>query len=1466
MPPGAPPAVLSDAHRDYLNAHAIADGAIAAAGIWSDRAAIMFPWADNGLLTTQSRIWPEPEGGLPDGTPKYRWEPGHPLHLAAWRPLEGLPPDAPVIVAEGTKQSLAVASWAPPEYAVYGMAGCDGWRDLSAAGLHRFAGHRVIIMLDADAGDNLNVYEAGEGLAAELETEDAIPGFVPSPAWGTDGIDDYLGKIPAGRRAEKLEKLLAKAGPKPSERRPAHRKTGDTLPDTGGLPMVVVNKNRRDVIHEILGCMLGRWNGTALFSFGGALTRLRGTGTEPLDPGSFARWLAETAGTYRYKPPGMASPGSYEAAWPDRETMAALLSSGDEFAPLERISRAPFIRPDGSVCAKQGYDPATGTMLITGNSGMDRLGIPDAPTRADAFRAAWYLLDEWLGPKPELERRGFPWRDEASRANMLALILTPFIRGLVPLVPLAVISGLQMGSGKNLRADCVSLMLSGEAAPPLPWMPDDDEENAKKIHAAFRTGASLFCFDEAHVIGGSAITRAITASTYTDRILGVSKMAAYPNNVTWMALGNQVSTLSDMVRRVYYIELYPPEPDPYNLPEDVFSHPDIRGWTLASRPELVTAALTVIRAWYAAGCPASPRGSLMGSFETWDKMMSGILSWAGVSGFLGNLSERRAERDTTGGYWADHLAWLRGQFGTDRFTCLEVKARALASAGAWDAPPALDEPESRGWTRNLGAAYAKNQDRPFGPYRLVKTGTGHGTKVLWAVRERGEGSDPSIPPTGPVGNSFPSSSSVSLTETIPDLGGMDGMNGSAAGTVNETRSANGGAAKSGTLPDLGVSQPPQTVSWENTKTDEWMDGRDLSSQNVTRERAHAHARLHMGEGGERSLQASDPSRSPAPGNGPVLGFDLETADVRDLFRRERGYRAEDGTGFIRLAGITGAGGNAIVPLPGLLAMLRASGAWYGHNILGFDGPAMAWHAGGPDWRAFWDWFCDGARDTELIARQAFPPRSREKGHSADRLGLDAVAALLGLPGKTDDLKRLAKKHGGYDMIPPGDPEYRAYLDGDLDATRGVAGGLLGHYGRDPYLPREHELARIAGHMSLNGFAVDTGLLERRLQAGEQRKADALQMLHDAWGLPLGRTVLRGRAPNKREEFEPFKSPLATDEGRAWLKTMWDRYQVADAPVTAKTGKLALGVDTLNEVARDPACDGSLRAMIALMNVVTATRTVYQTATDWLCPDGRVHPSVSFRQASGRWSVTEPGLTVYGKHEGRHIERDIYVASPGHVLMSFDLQQVDMRAIAALSQDPAYMELFAPGRDAHSEIAARVFGEMPRDGKGRHPRRQDAKARGHGWNYGMGPDRMIRDGVDPEMAYAFDAGMKSAFGTLCARREEWRAHAKAGGILDNGFGRRMRADPQWAHTVAPALMGQGGARDIMGECLLRLDPALRKYLVGQVHDEIILDVPAADAEEAAAECRRAMTWTWRDVPILCDEAGPAQSWGELSAGK
>jgi P4 family phage/plasmid primase-like protien len=667
------------------------------------------------------------------------------------------------------------------------------------------------------------------------------------------------------------------------------------------------------------------------------------------------------------------------------------------------------------------------------------------------------------------------------------------------------------------------------------------------------------------------------------------------------------------------------------------------------------------------------------------------------------------------------------------------------------------------------------------------------------------------------------------------------------------RELNGTLPYGGSTLQTGRFQPPAEQPSSNgqvagsTVQETIQDGGLEGTETITRIRTRAHAHT-----GKYDSASSPPTVQ--EGTGLSLSFDLETADSKQIFRG--GHEGP----FVRLAGIAGPGGCQVVPVPHLLAMLGAAGTVSGHNILGFDGIALARHEG-----LDFETFARKALDTELVARQYWPPRSRESGSSEDKLGLDAVAARLGLPGKTDDLKRIAKLHGGYDRIPPDDPEYVSYLrDGDLPATRAVAAWAKPVYDMDPYLPREHQLAAIAGRMRLNGLLVDQDLLEQRYQAGEKRKRDACGMLHDGWGLPLGRTVMRGRAPNKREEFEAFTSPLSTDEGRAWLKAQWARYQVPEPPRTAKTGKLALGAAELGAIARDPDCPPDLRAMITLMNVVTTTRTVYQTATEWLCADGRVHPGISFRQASGRWSVTDPGLTVFGKHGGRHVERDIFVAGPGKVLMSFDLSQIDMRVIAGHCQDPAYMALFGPGRDAHDEIAARVFGEMPRDEHGHHPMRQAAKARGHGWNYGMGPERMVRDGIDPALAYGFDSGMRAAFGTLCGWREGIQEAAAAGQVLDNGWGRRMRAEPSRGFTVGPALMGQGGARDALGDCMLRLDPALYSALLLQVHDELLFEFDEHDWQEPAAAVRAAMTSTWRGVPITVDTSGPGRSFGEISA--
>jgi P4 family phage/plasmid primase-like protien len=578
----------------------------------------------------------------------------------------------------------------------------------------------------------------------------------------------------------------------------------------------------------------------------------------------------------------------------------------------------------------------------------------------------------------------------------------------------------------------------------------------------------------------------------------------------------------------------------------------------------------------------------------------------------------------------------------------------------------------------------------------------------------------------------------------------------------------------------------------------------------------------------------------------ALTVDLETGGADELFT----YQPHDGTGFVRLAGAIGpAGVPQIMSGAELLPFLDYADQIVGHNVLAFDLVALARHHS-----ADYQRLAAKAVDTELVARQANPPRSRDSGSSLDRYDLDHVAEGLGVPGKTDSIAALKRKHGGYDRIPLDDPEYRSYLDGDLRATAAVARGLAS-WQRDPYVAREHKLAAIAGQMTLNGFRVDCELLERRQQETADRSRVALQRLHDVLGLPLSKTVLRGRGEARHEEEQELDSPLSSAGGREWLAGVWAEFGVADPPRTEKAKVLSVGADDLRAVAR---VHPELAGLCEMIITAAWPRTVYKTAADCLTSEGRVHPGNSFRQASGRWSVTNPGLTVFGKRDGRHVERDIFLPDEGHVLLSFDLSQVDMRSMAGHSQDPNYMAIFQAGRDAHQEIADQVGVS-----------RQDAKAIGHGWNYGLGAKRMIANGLDPAKVYKFIEGMEQRFPALIAWREQIREAGKAGAILDNGFGRRMRCDPARAYTVAPALMGQGGARDIMGQSLLRLPRELDQYLRVMVHDEILLSIPRDIVLDVIPVVKEAMTWEWTPntggipVPITCDFAFGA-SWGECSA--
>jgi DNA polymerase-1 len=591
----------------------------------------------------------------------------------------------------------------------------------------------------------------------------------------------------------------------------------------------------------------------------------------------------------------------------------------------------------------------------------------------------------------------------------------------------------------------------------------------------------------------------------------------------------------------------------------------------------------------------------------------------------------------------------------------------------------------------------------------------------------------------------------------------------------------------------------------------------------------------------------------------VLTLDLETASADAMFTmivdagsdRERPVEGP----FIRLCGYAVNDGPVQVTtdVDELLDQIDRADVIQGTNILGFDGLALAFHHG-----MDWDSFARKAFDTDPLSRYDFPPRSREHG-SADQYDLDHVAQRLGLNGKiTGDsgLAALHRRYKGYDRIPVDDPDFIKYLIRDVEASREVAKVL--RRAVNDYTRREHRLLAYTGRMTLNGFPVNRPLLESRIKEGQKRKLTALKELNERYGIPLGRTVLRGRGKAKSEVFEPFKSPLATKEGKAALVDAFASLGARHYPKTPKTGDIAAGREGMEKMIAHYVAKKGLKPVQRLCDLVitvTTVRTIYQTALNNLAPDGRVHPRCSMRQASGRLSVT-PGMTVFGKHAGRHVEREIFVADPGHVLITCDLSQVDMRAVAAHSQDPAYMALFEPGKDAHQEVAD-MLGLT----------RQDAKARSHGYNYGLGAKRMIREGADPKVVWAFVNGMERRFPKMCSWREEVRAIGASGEYLDNGFGRPMRCDPRFSYTQAPALMGQGTARDITMECLVRLladHPEYAHYVVNQVHDEWIFNVPADLSEVVKGHIVEAFTWTWRNTPILCEATGPGPDWGTLSA--
>jgi len=501
----------------------------------------------------------------------------------------------------------------------------------------------------------------------------------------------------------------------------------DVIDDGGSeksLPIIVINDRRlQDITADAYHALLRANRPPVLFQNAGRIVRIlhdenHNPRIEGIDDYSLTYQLERSA--LFVKQFSSDKGPTLRVANPPKNVVKDILARGDfgDLPALEAISRCPYPTPDGDIVCTPGYNPKT-KLFLSLDPGLGKITVPTNPTKReliDAYSKVMDLLDD------------FPFVDEASKANLIAMMFTAVLRPAIDgNIPLGLIRATKAGTGKSLLTELIMIIATGSGSNMMS-PPKTEEEFIKTIISILAQGIQIVAIDNVDgMLDSPNLTGLLTSGFYQGRLLGTNKMGQFKNVSMWIANGNNIQVGNDLSRRTIPIFLDAKSSEPWT--RAVFKHGNIKAYALQHRAEIIQAILTLTKGWFAAGTPKADVKT-MGNFEEWSHIIGGVLQNAGIKGFLQNTGNPQASVDIESDEWDTFLSAIYENMRDEPFTISELFGKFIDGSILLELIPSsvlsnfshrmLDDDEKK---KAIGTAFAR------------KNGTRYGNPAVWLVKQ-----------------------------------------------------------------------------------------------------------------------------------------------------------------------------------------------------------------------------------------------------------------------------------------------------------------------------------------------------------------------------------------------------------------------------------------------------------------------------------------------------------------------------------------------------------------------------------------------------------------------------------------------------------------------------------------------------------------------------------------------------------